>query len=96
MPEDKFAGDSLSGPGKKARRRTKQVLGPFAFAVAILYFLIDAVFLSIIRPVARVVGRLPVFNFVKEWLKSLGPYPTLALFWCPSWCWSQPNRLAHT
>jgi hypothetical protein len=83
MPEDKFAGDSPSGPGKKARRRAKQVLGPIAFAVAILYFLIDALFLSIVRPVARVVGRLPVFSFIKEWLKSLGPYPTLALFLVP-------------
>jgi hypothetical protein len=44
---------------------------------------IDALFLSIIRPVARVVGRPPVFNFVKEWLESLGPYPTLALFLVP-------------
>lgn len=83
MPENKFAGNSPSGPGKKVRRRAKQVLGPIALAVAILYFLIDALFLSIIRPVARAVGRLPVFKFMEERLKSLGPYPTLTLFLVP-------------
>ena len=68
---------------RKFRRRAKQVLGPVALVAAVLYFLIDAVFLSIIRPVAKAIGKLPIFDSVKEWLAALGPYPTLALFLAP-------------
>jgi hypothetical protein len=65
------------------RHRAKQVLSPVAAIAAIVYFLIDAVFLSIIRPVGEAIGKLPIFDSVREWLASLGPYPTLALFVVP-------------
>ena len=55
-----------------------RVLSPVVAAVAALYFLIDAVFLSavraIIRPLARALSRLRIFNALAAWLASLGPY----------------------
>ena len=68
---------------RKVRHRAKQALGPIALVAAILYFLIDALFLSIVRPLAKTIGELPIFDSVREWLASLGPYPTLALFLVP-------------
>jgi uncharacterized membrane protein len=71
----------------RVRRRVSRVLNPVAATAAVLYFLIDAVFLSavrtIIRPVARALSRLRIFNALAAWLASLGPYPTLVLFLVP-------------
>jgi hypothetical protein len=64
-----------------------RVLSPVAAAAAAFYFLIDAIFLSavrtIIRPLARALSRLRIFNALAAWLASLGPYPTLVLFLVP-------------
>jgi hypothetical protein len=55
-----------------------RILSPVAAAAAPLYFLIDAIFLSavrtIIRPLARALSRLRIFNVLAAWLASLGPY----------------------
>jgi hypothetical protein len=71
----------------RVRRRVSRVLNPVAATAAVLYFLIDAVFLSavrtIIRPVARALSGLRIFNALAAWLASLGPYPTLVLFLVP-------------
>src|SRR5258707_11177005 len=73
--------------GRRVRRHVSRVLSPVAAAAAALYFLIDAVFLSavrtIIRPLARALSRLRIFNALAAWLASLGPYPTLVLFLVP-------------
>lgn len=82
MPADNVS-HAAPTAAPKARHRAKQVLSPIASLVAILYFLIDAIFLSIIRPIAITIGKLPIFNSVREWLTSLGRYPTLALFLVP-------------
>jgi hypothetical protein len=72
---------------RRIRRHVSRVLSPVAAAAAALYFLIDAVFLSavrtIIRPLARALSRLRIFNALAAWLASLGPYPTLVLFLVP-------------
>ena len=69
--------------GRRVRRRVKRILGPVAAVAAVLYFLIDAVFFAIIRPIARAIGRLRLFEPLVAWLSRLGPYPTLALFLVP-------------
>jgi hypothetical protein len=65
---------------RRVRRHVSRVLSPVAAAAAVFYFLIDAVFLSavrtIIRPLARALSRLRIFNALAAWLVSLGPYPT--------------------
>jgi hypothetical protein len=50
---------------------------------AILYFLLDAIFLSFIRPIFRVLARLGLFDKLTRAIESLGPYTTLALFVVP-------------
>jgi hypothetical protein len=59
------------------------LLGPIAALAAVIYFLIDALFLSFIRPIAQALARLGMFSSLAAWVGSLGPYPTLALFLIP-------------
>ena len=61
----------------------KHVLKPFVFLLAAIYFLVDAVFLTIARPIARRLANLWIFDRLRAWIVSLRPYPTLALFMVP-------------
>lgn len=61
----------------------RRVTRPIVFALAALYFLIDALFYSVIHPLAMRVANLPVFNRLGAWVRGLGPYPTLVLFLVP-------------
>ena len=51
--------------------------------VAALYFLLDALFLIFIRPIAQALARLGLFDAITQAIASLGPYTTLALFVVP-------------
>ena len=61
----------------------KHILKPFVFMLAAIYFLVDAVFLTIARPIARRLADLWIFDRLRTWIVSLRPYPTLALFTVP-------------
>jgi hypothetical protein len=61
----------------------KHVLKPLIFLLAAVYFLVDAVFLTIARPIARWLANLWIFDRLRTWIVSLRPYPTLALFMVP-------------
>jgi hypothetical protein len=63
--------------------KLKHVLKPFVFLLAAIYFLVDAVFLTIARPIARRLANLWIFDRLRAWIVSLRPYPTLALFMVP-------------
>jgi hypothetical protein len=65
------------------RRLLKQLATPVVVVVGVLYFLLDAIFLSIVRPLTAWLGRLPLFAHLEAWVRTLGPYPTLALFIVP-------------
>ena len=67
----------------KAKSIWRTIFTPFVVAVASIYFMIDAVFLSIIKPLSRRLARLAIFAAVANWIASLGPYTTLALFVVP-------------
>ena len=56
---------------------------PIVFLLAAIYFVVDAIFLTVARPVARRLGDLLVFDSLRAWIVSLRPYPTLALFMVP-------------
>jgi hypothetical protein len=60
-----------------------RILKPFVFLVAAVYFLVDAIFLAVARPVARWLAELWIFDRLRAWIVSLRPYPTLALFMVP-------------
>lgn len=51
--------------------------------LATIYFVLDALVLSIIRPPLRYFGHLRIFYAVGCWIKSLNPYATLAIFLIP-------------
>lgn len=65
------------------RRGPGRVLSPVVAVLAFLYFLIDALFLPPLRLFGRWVGSFGLFTRLGEWIRTLGPYQTLALFLVP-------------
>ena len=67
----------------KRRKRVAKAVKPVVIAFAVLYFVIDALFFALIKPLAAWLSRLRIFTRVGSWVRSLGPYATLALFVIP-------------
>jgi hypothetical protein len=65
------------------RRGAKRVFMPVVAFVATLYFVVDVLFLSIVRPVAARLSQSPLVALLAARLGKLGAYPTLALFLVP-------------
>lgn len=65
------------------RGAVKRILKPVTYILAAIYFLVDAVFMAIARPIGRWIGRHFEFRRLRAWIKSLPPYPSLALFSVP-------------
>ena len=60
-----------------------RIFKPFVWLVAAIYFMVDAVFLTVATPIARRLAELSIFESLRNWIVSLRPYPTLALFTAP-------------
>jgi hypothetical protein len=65
------------------RRRLGRILSPVVAVLAALYFLVDALFLPPLRVLARWLGRFAAVARIGDWIRTLGPYQTLALFLVP-------------
>jgi len=61
----------------------KRILKPVTYVLAVIYFLVDAVFMAVARPIALWLGRHFQFERLRAWIRSLPPYPSLALFSVP-------------
>jgi hypothetical protein len=61
----------------------KRILKSIVFLLATVYFIVDAIFLTIATPLARWMARQRVFIRLRKWIGSLRPYPSLALFAVP-------------
>ena len=61
----------------------KRILKPVTYILAAIYFLVDAVFMAVARPLSRWLGRHLEFKQLRAWIRSLPPYPSLALFSVP-------------
>jgi hypothetical protein len=61
----------------------KRIFKPFVLVLTAIYFVVDAAFWSIARPITRLLGDHWVFARARTWILSLRPYPTLALFMVP-------------
>ena len=61
----------------------KTILEPFVIVLAAVYFVIDALALTILKPLLRKISNLQVFKFIAPWIASLRTYSTLALFVVP-------------
>src|SRR3954466_8369795 len=76
----------VAAPRRERRyvpRRMAKAFKPIVVVFAAFYFLIDAIFFSLIRPLGTWLSKLPIFRRIGSWIRSLGPYPTLALFAVP-------------
>jgi len=53
------------------------------FAVATVYFIMDGVFSHVTRPIAVWLSKKKLFEVLRRWATSFGPYGSLALFAVP-------------
>jgi uncharacterized membrane protein len=60
-----------------------RILRYVTYIIAIVYFLVDAVFITIAKPMADWLAQRFIFDRLRNWIKSLRPYPALALFGVP-------------
>lgn len=60
-----------------------RTLKPVAFLLAATYFLVDAIFLTVAKPLANWIADHWITENLRVWIVSLSPYPTLALFALP-------------
>jgi len=65
------------------RQNIGKALKPVIITFAALYFLIDALFFSLIKPLGTWLAKLPIFDRIGSWVRSLSPYSTLVLFIIP-------------
>jgi hypothetical protein len=63
--------------------RMNRILKPFVFLLAAMYFLVDAIFLTVAKSLASWIARHWMVEGLRRWILSLSPYPTLALFALP-------------
>jgi hypothetical protein len=70
----------LDLPGELA---VKRILKPVTYVLAALYFLVDAAFMAIAKPISDWFARHVVLRRLRAWIRSLRPYPSLALFSVP-------------
>ena len=61
----------------------KRILKPVTYTLAALYFLADAAFIAIAKPISDWLARHIVLRRLRAWIRSLRPYPSLALFSVP-------------
>jgi hypothetical protein len=64
-------------------RRVKRILKPVAYVLAALYFLVDAAFITVAKPLSNWIAKHLVLRKLRAWIRSLRPYPSLALFSVP-------------
>lgn len=60
-----------------------RILKPVIFTLTAIYFLVDAIFMTVARPLANWTAEHWIFESLRVWIISLRPYPTLALFVVP-------------
>ena len=56
---------------------------PLIVVLAAIYFLVDAVFATLAHPLSRWLSEQRLFTRIRTWIRSLRPWPSLALFAVP-------------
>ena len=64
-------------------KKLKSIFKPLIIVVAAVYFVIDALALSALKPLLKKIANLRLFALIARWVASLSPYSTLALFLIP-------------
>jgi len=73
-------GNRLCSDGGAALKRIMQ---PVVYTLVAIYLLADALFIGLAKPVANWVAGHLALKKLRAWIKSLRPYPSLALFSVP-------------
>jgi hypothetical protein len=60
-----------------------RILKPMVFLLAAIYFMVDAIFMTVARPLSNWVADHWILERLRAWIVSLRPYPTLVLFAVP-------------
>jgi hypothetical protein len=60
-----------------------RILKAVTYVLAVVYFLVDAAFIAVAKPLSNWVARHVVLRKLGVWIRSLRPYPSLALFSVP-------------
>ena len=60
-----------------------RLLKPIAYLAAAIYFIVDVLFVAVARPIGRWFAAHFPMPRLRAWIKSLPPYPCLALFSVP-------------
>ena len=61
----------------------KRMWRPVTYFLAVVYFLVDLIFFGLARPISEWVSRHLISRRLRNWIRSLPPYPSLALFSVP-------------
>jgi hypothetical protein len=61
----------------------KRILTVLTYIATGLYLLVDAMFMTLAKPIANWIDKHVPLRRVKDWIRSLPPYPSLALFSVP-------------
>jgi hypothetical protein len=65
------------------RMRVNRIIKPVVVVLAAIWFLADAIFSTIAHPLARWLGEHWILFRLRAWIRSLRPYPALALLAVP-------------
>jgi hypothetical protein len=61
----------------------KRILTPISYVLAAIYLCVDFIFAWITKPISNWIARHFEMRRLRVWIKSLPPYPSLALFSVP-------------
>jgi hypothetical protein len=61
----------------------KRILKPATYVLATIYLFADIIFAGIARPISNWIARRFKMPRLRAWIRSLPPYPSLALFSVP-------------
>jgi uncharacterized membrane protein len=61
----------------------KRILKALTYIAAGLYLLVDAIFMTVAKPIAKWIDKHLPLRRLRGWIRSLPPYPSLALFSIP-------------
>jgi hypothetical protein len=63
-------------------RAVKRILKVLTYIAAVLYLLVDAI-MTVAKPIANWIDKHVPLKRLRNWIRSLPPYPSLALFSVP-------------
>jgi hypothetical protein len=61
----------------------KRILKPISYVLAAIYLCVDFIFAGMARPISNWIARHFEMQRLRGWIRSLPPYPSLALFSVP-------------